>query len=565
MRNTVLANILGLLLMVSCSAQELEICRDGKTAYKIVAAGSAESQEAARTLKNYLEKALGTKFEITSDISTNQGIFIGSFKSKPNPYLSQIRDGGFSIFTSQGDLYIEGKGRTGTLNGMYTFLEKVAGISMLAPSVVIFPESKDLIINRNLKLIENPAFILRDINNDLALKDDFRKWHKLNNMKHNPDWGLIYHTFFKLVPPGEFFAQHPEYYSLRQGKRVKRQLCMSNSSLPKVVADRLQQEIKSNPDATFWFVSQEDNNDFCECTICKQRYEKYGSPSGLLIEFINKIANNFPEKKLVTLAYNKTLKPPKEIKPLDNVVICFAPINASHNLGYAEDLENKKILSYFKDWKKLSSNLMFWDYWVGFGDVLLPFPNIPTLQANMKFFQENAVQYVYEEGINQKGGELKELKTYLLARLLWDPNIDLEKEIQFFCDHFYGPAASEVSSYIKLSRQDLMQSRVALKPGHTNEYRGKCLTAENLKKYDALLDRAQKSVAGMQPYEARVKTLRTTTDFYMLEAFKGKQLALTPSDVRIRKERLQKAFNSGTIGNIKVSKPGSFNHYLKTF
>jgi len=46
MRNTILANVLNLLLMVSCSAQELEICRDGNTAYKIVAAGSSESQEA---------------------------------------------------------------------------------------------------------------------------------------------------------------------------------------------------------------------------------------------------------------------------------------------------------------------------------------------------------------------------------------------------------------------------------------------------------------------------------------------------------------------------------------
>ena len=41
-------------------------------------------------------------------------------------------------------------------------------------------------------------------------------------------WGV--HTFYPLMPPAEFFNDHPEYYSLIDGKRIHdhAQLCLSN-------------------------------------------------------------------------------------------------------------------------------------------------------------------------------------------------------------------------------------------------------------------------------------------------------------------------------------------------
>ncbi len=38
----------------------------------------------------------------------------------------------------------------------------------------------------------------------------------------------------------------------------------------------------------------------------------------------------------------------------------------------------------------------------------------------------------------------------MIARMLWKPDIDIEKEMNEFIDAYYGPAASEIREYVNL-------------------------------------------------------------------------------------------------------------------
>lgn len=49
--------------------------------------------------------------------------------------------------------------------------------------------------------------------------------------------------------------------------------------------------------ATYWSVSQMDGNGNCTCDECKYLDEYDGSPSGSILNYVNKIANKFPDKK----------------------------------------------------------------------------------------------------------------------------------------------------------------------------------------------------------------------------------------------------------------------------
>ena len=57
-------------------------------------------------------------------------------------------------------------------------------------------------------------------------------------------------------------------------------------------------------------------------------------------------------------------------------------------------------------------------------------------------------------------GGLHELKDYLYAKLMWDPNYDVQKGIKEFCRASYGAAAPQIIAYVKL-----VNERVTYYPG----------------------------------------------------------------------------------------------------
>ena len=56
---------------------------------------------------------------------------------------------------------------------------------------------------------------------------------------------------------------------------------------------------------------------------------------------------------------------------------------------------------------------------------------------------------VFEEGVyNSPGGDLPELKNYVIGRLLRDVTLDPDQLVDEFLDGYYGPGAASVRSYM---------------------------------------------------------------------------------------------------------------------
>ena len=133
--------------------------------------------------------------------------------------------------------------------------------------------------------------------------------------------GLFVHTFYPLMPPSEFFAEHPEYYSEINGKRTaqRAQLCLTNPDVLRIMTDRVLARIRQDPGARLFSVSQNDWAGWCQCENCRQIDQREGSPSGTMIHFVNQVAEavekEFPDVWIETLAYQYTRHPPKTIKP----------------------------------------------------------------------------------------------------------------------------------------------------------------------------------------------------------------------------------------------------------
>src|SRR5450756_361538 len=166
--------------------------------------------------------------------------------------------------------------------------------------------------------------------------------------------------------------------------------------------------------------------------------------------------------------------------------IPFASADDSMSLSFVRDV---------KDWGKIASDIIVWDYVIQFNNLISPFPNLQVLQPNLRFFVENGVTAMFEQGNRETGGEFAELRTYLISKLLWDPYANADSVMNDFLNGYYGAAGKPIRQYIDLMREALIISDQPLRIfGSPNEAVISYLTPSLIDKYKQLFDEAESSV-----------------------------------------------------------------------
>ncbi|MGH8023147.1 MAG: DUF4838 domain-containing protein, partial [Limisphaerales bacterium] len=315
------------------------------------------------------------------------------------------------------------------------------------------------------------------------------------------------HTSYALVPPDKWFSIHPEWFALINGRRTGHdaQLCLTNPKLRDFVVRQVEKWLREAPDANIVSVSQNDNVNPCECTNCRALDEAQGSHSGSMLAFVNyvaeKIQPEFPNVAVDTLAYQYTRKPPRTIRPRPNVIIrlCSIECNFRQPLGGPA---NAAFGSDIRGWAAICDRLYVWDYVTDFAHYVQPFPNWFQLGPNLRFFQTNHVRGVFEEGAYQSyGSELAEMRSWVLAQLMWNPRQDDRALIREFLNGYYGPAGKPIWQYLNLLND--ASRGYNLTCGSPTD--APFLQFKTLAKAEKLWQRAELDVAGDPDLLARVR------------------------------------------------------------
>jgi hypothetical protein len=179
---------------------------------------------------------------------------------------------------------------------------------------------------------------------------------------------------------------------------------------------------------------------------------------GVLLNFVNKVADEvgkkYPDVKIGTLAYQYSQKPPRNIRPRDNVQINLCSW-AACQLHTFSDPSCPRNVAYMKDlrvWSKICKNLYAWTYNVYFRSPPLPYPNLHTIKPNIKTLLDHGVKGVFM----QCGGlawEMSDLRCYLITRLLWNPKLNDRELIDEFLDLHYGKAAPPIRRFINMTHK----------------------------------------------------------------------------------------------------------------
>ena len=461
----------------------INIIINQKTNYHIV--HSKESTECERyacsELQKYLYQSLNYPVPIFSDKCQKRGpeILIGNAR---NNNYTKLLEGktkeAFLIKEEDENIIITGNSPRAILYGVYKFLEEFIGFRCFTKDCETYEKLEELKIKKHYELIQDFSFEYREVYFRDAFDGDFASKNMLNsNMAFLADkhgnkvkWFNFHHSFSDLLNPDEYFDTHPEYFSLVDGKRQKEhtELCLSNEDVYKIALEKVRKWIIDNPECDVFSVAQDEwMGHFikmaCECDECKKIDEENNSQSGSIITFVNKIAEvikkEFPNKLIHTFAYQYSRKTPTKVIPNDNVIVRLCNIECSWSRSIEESKEkdpHSESAKFYEDllnWSKITKRLYIWDYAVNFRNYLLPFPNLRTIDKNIKLYKKLKVQGVLMQGnfSHGGGGYLDELKSYVTARLLRDDSEELDVLIKEFCDNYYGKNISnQVIAYINL-------------------------------------------------------------------------------------------------------------------
>lgn len=157
-----------------------------------------------------------------------------------------------------------------------------------------------------------------------------------------------------------------------------------------------------------------------------------------------------------TLAYQYTRRPPRTLRPRPNVIVrlCSIECNFREPLENASIAANAAFAADIHGWEQQADRLYIWDYVTDFAHYLQPFPDWFTLGPNLRFFQAHHVRGVFEEGAaGSFGAEMSEMRAWVLAQLLWNPQQDDRALIHKFLDGYYGAAAPAISRYLELMQK----------------------------------------------------------------------------------------------------------------
>lgn len=502
-------------LSVSCNRHTL--FKDGKSDYVIVLAPEATDVEryAAQELQYWLEQVSGAQMPVVTEESAEKWLVLECEDR-------QGRDDSFTYYSDGEVIHFQGKGPRGTLYAVYAFLENELDCRWYSLKASVAPK-RDRWTFGKLNVTEAPGIRIRDNcyldprTNPVfsaRLRNNFVRIPSPDGKGTIPGsaegyWGV--HALGFHVPADKYFKTHPEYFCLRDGKRYGGygQPCLSNPEVLQITIESVRRIMREQPDYLIYSVEQNDNQLFCQCDDCQALSAQYGGESGVMVWFVNQVADavkdEFPDKFIGTFAYQYTRHAPKDIKPRDNVVIRLCSIECCMWHGYDECEQNQAFLKDLQDWGALAPHLYIWDYVTDFAQYCLPVANWKTIQPHIKDFQENHAIGILEEGDYQTVScELREMRTWILSKLMWNPDADVDALIRDFTDGYYGPAGKYVREYLDL------EERILRRPGvHGNCYvhpSDTMFTDEFISEGRRIFAEAKAAVADNQELYNRVET-----------------------------------------------------------
>jgi hypothetical protein len=329
----------------------------------------------------------------------------------------------------------------------------------------------------------------------------------------NDPYGLLLsHGMKNITDRQEMKEKHPEYYALYGGTRNtvrKGNQCLSSQGLfdETVKFARMMYEVYDVPMVSV--MPSDGFTSLCQCPLCKGRATLdrgiQGQLSDYVWDFANRVAKelykSYPDRLVSCGAYSRYMLPPLKIDRLSpNLVVTIV----NGRVRWAHDAEtHKKRDDLRKAWlEKTSHKLVIWmNHGQGAAYVPTYFPHVIARGIRDTKDQSQGEFVWLPESRGLANPTINHLNAYVQARLLWNPDRDIDALLPEYYRLFYGPAAKEMQAFVEYCEQHYL----------TMSY-----SKEQIERVLALFDAASSRVESGSVYGRRLALL----DAHLAEARK---------------------------------------------
>ena len=488
---------------LSLYADTCVLVKDGKPEAKIIISENClrSVKVAAKELQVYLQKISGAKLEIRKIKDKPRISLEDALKSSPmiilgnNAYSKalgisgeNLKSGGYRIATRDKALVIVGHDTgnaalgagsfrvnisAGTLYGTYDFLRGI-GVRWYYPGELgeVVPKKQTVVV-KELNKQDAPYFRWRKgirVRGYREGGDGLWQWRigmggDLNSNNCHPfnSW------------PFKLRDSHPEYFAESGGKKNFNTPCFSNLEGRKEMIRCARNFYLANPytrSTIPWFIVLHNDGSIrsCECAACKKKLMNSegwsGSDTNLIVETTIDIAKavekEFPEAVILAGAYNKSIRPPTNVKKLPSnvgVILC------KHGRLHQWSANYRKNSKYIMDgWAALGpKQMLFWEYYGHGSGQFIVAPNFVSddIKYMKKIREEKKIDVLGELVFTDSPGDIAlskrlpwfGLNFYVTAKCLWNPDVDVDKLMNEYYHKFYGPAAGPVKKFFTLAEK----------------------------------------------------------------------------------------------------------------
>lgn len=466
---------------------------------------------AANELNKYLKQATDVELTVESDAGksfdrTQKYISIGDTQIYDDcgmtlEYTELNRDG-YKIKTYGNTVVINALYDVGVLYGVYGFLEGQFNWEAYAGDE-IYIEKTDKSYIKDFDWVNAPDFEGRETDGRLASDPYTASVLKLRNGAMSAQYFGAEkefvpnnsESFRTVIDPDIYQESHPEWF-----EKTKIQLCLTAAGIVEETAKRGIEMLTQNPSATYFNMSQGDGNGYCTCDVCKAEIAKYKT-SGYIIRFMNKVIDimekwheeNCPDRliRYSTFAYQAGLHPPVALNdqgkyvPVDDSVVPHPKLYIrlttmyacrSHRVDDPNCSHNSEYYQIYEGWNEICNNFTIYDYCANYDYFLSFYNNTGTLQSNLQYYKSiGLVQAGYQ---NTTGGKIKSmgvLENYLLGKLMWNVDENVNDLIKNFMTNYYKDAAPYMIEYFNFMKGYFAIADANRKGGvHQMIYNGSC-------------------------------------------------------------------------------------------
>ena len=348
---------------------------------------------------------------------------------------------------------IDGGNLRGAVYGAYRFLEEFCGVRFFTPTLETCKEG-DVVLSP-CEIEYTPRFAKRSFDwYDARLSQAWMVKNYINDCgftgpfaaEMGGSWnagGVGVHSLGRLTETGDGTTTNP---------------CLTDPAILQTVIRNVRAILERDPNVNSISVSQNDTPEHCECENCRRIAEEEGNWAGVMLRFVNAVAEDiaadYPNVTIDTLAYQWTVEPPRVTRPRDNVSVWLCPITCDYTHPLSEGLcpENAAFDGILTGWADICDNLQIWDYTNNYRYSIPTYANLMVLWDNMHYYAENSVRSMFPEGnYYSASGEFGELRAYLLARLMRDPNMNRHEYVALmdeFLEAYYGGGWRYIRAYI---------------------------------------------------------------------------------------------------------------------